>query len=230
MQKTIQMIKGKLKVFNQEIVSLKIPKKVSRFSDFCFKNCSNLTHLQIPDSVIDIGNGCFFGCSSLSFVQISNSLSLIGDWCFRGCSSLTSLTIPNSVTFLGNQCFYECSSLKSILIPNSVTSIRSQCFYGCSSLISIIIPNCVTSLEDQCFCESTSYHSFAGTPQYISPEVYLGKGRGIKTDIWSLGEIVYKLATGNVPFYSKDIRRLSTLVINSDPDQLIIPFLKISVS
>jgi cGMP-dependent protein kinase len=43
-------------------------------------------------------------------------------------------------------------------------------------------------------------YTMLGTPQYIAPEVILGKGYSLTADIWSLGIVSYELVTGSVPF------------------------------
>lgn len=39
-----------------------------------------------------------------------------------------------------------------------------------------------------------------GTKYYMSPEKIEGKPYNDKSDIWSLGLLLYELATGNYPF------------------------------
>merc|ERR1719261_163978 len=59
--------------------------------------------------------------------------------------------------------------------------------------------------------------SKVGTPLYMSPEVLDGRGYEWKSDVWSLGCLLYELATLRSPFKSQ-----------SDKDNLYTLFKKIS--
>jgi serine/threonine protein kinase len=50
--------------------------------------------------------------------------------------------------------------------------------------------------------------SLIGTPKLIAPELYDSKDRGIPSDIWSVGVILYFLATQKYPFESSISQQL----------------------
>jgi len=45
--------------------------------------------------------------------------------------------------------------------------------------------------------------AFVGTPEYVSPEVVLGKDSGPASDLWALGCILYQFFVGTLPFTNK---------------------------
>ncbi|KAJ1021937.1 hypothetical protein NDA16_003699 [Ustilago loliicola] len=55
-----------------------------------------------------------------------------------------------------------------------------------------------------------------GSPQYVSPEVLLGKGYDAAVDIWSSGVIAYALLGGYTPFYGQDQPSLFQQIIKME--------------
>lgn len=47
-------------------------------------------------------------------------------------------------------------------------------------------------------------YTIVGTPQYMAPEVIIGKGYGAASDYWSLGIMLYEFIYGAVPFGEED--------------------------
>ena len=61
-----------------------------------------------------------------------------------------------------------------------------------------------------------------GTPYYFSPEIINGEPYNYKTDIWSLGVVLYELCTLKLPFDSNNIAQLSMKILKGNYDP--IPF------
>ena len=60
-----------------------------------------------------------------------------------------------------------------------------------------------------------------GTASYMSPEQSQGSSRvDHRTDIWSLGCVLYEMVAGRVPFEGKDIHRQIIAIQESDPPPL----------
>jgi NIMA (never in mitosis gene a)-related kinase len=52
-----------------------------------------------------------------------------------------------------------------------------------------------------------------GTPYYLSPEIIQGKPYNGKTDIWSLGAVLYELCALKPPFDAKNIKELGSRIV-----------------
>jgi serine/threonine protein kinase len=61
--------------------------------------------------------------------------------------------------------------------------------------------------------------SAAGTPAYMSPEAFDGK-RTVRTDIWSMGVILYQLLSGQLPFQGGELRQLMKAIMFEEPPPL----------
>jgi serine/threonine protein kinase len=74
--------------------------------------------------------------------------------------------------------------------------------------------------------------SAMGTPGYISPEQIKGKAVDRRTDIFSLGVMLYQLTTGEKPFRGQDIASILYRILNEDPapPQTLNPSLPLGVS
>jgi serine/threonine protein kinase len=70
--------------------------------------------------------------------------------------------------------------------------------------------------------EGTTFEalSVVGSPSYFSPEVCNGKPYGRKSDVWSLGALLYELACLEVPFLAKTILAVAVLICKTEAKAL----------
>ena len=60
----------------------------------------------------------------------------------------------------------------------------------------------------------------AGTFPYMAPEQFEGGGTSTRTDIWSLGIVLYEMSTGSRPFRGENLYRLCTSILRDSPPVL----------
>lgn len=84
-------------------------------------------------------------------------------------------------------------------------------------------------LDEHGFCKLTDFGlakfisqeekalTFCGTPEYLSPEVILGKGHNRPADWWSLGVLIYEMIYGIPPFYSSNVQTMYRKAIREQP-------------
>ena len=68
--------------------------------------------------------------------------------------------------------------------------------------------------------ENSFAHTFVGTPYYLSPEMCEEKPYNEKSDIWSLGCILYEMLTFNHPFNAKNPAALCLKILTSKYDPI----------
>src|SRR5208283_4094136 len=62
--------------------------------------------------------------------------------------------------------------------------------------------------------------STIGTPDYMAPEQVSGRRGDVRTDIYSLGVILYEMLTGEMPFQSSNVYNMMRAKTTEDPQPL----------
>lgn len=92
-----EVVAKKLKNLRNSMVSIKIPKGVTKLESKLFHGCDYLQRVVMPNSVKSIGAECFMFCRNLQNIEIPDSVKEIGEHCFsHACESLTAIVSHNS--------------------------------------------------------------------------------------------------------------------------------------
>ncbi len=59
--------------------------------------------------------------------------------------------------------------------------------------------------------------TIAGTPYYLAPEIVAGEPYSAKSDVWSLGVLLYQLLTIKLPFEARSLPELARLITEAEP-------------
>ena len=101
---------------------------------YAFYGCTSLVSLILPKDITKIGEWAFYECSKLTDIAIPASVTSIGKVAFGKCSGLTSLSIHSGVTSIGGHAFYNCSGLTSIYVyAEKMPKLGANMFDGCDA-------------------------------------------------------------------------------------------------
>jgi serine/threonine protein kinase/tetratricopeptide (TPR) repeat protein len=79
----------------------------------------------------------------------------------------------------------------------------------------------ITQAIDSSSTESLAQpDQFAGTLSYMAPELLQGHACDVRTDLWSVGILMYEMVSGTRPFIGQTPYEVSSAILRSDPPNL----------
>ncbi|MGO9108099.1 MAG: protein kinase domain-containing protein [Thermoguttaceae bacterium] len=79
---------------------------------------------------------------------------------------------------------------------------------------------CAEHVEVTADFQRTQIGQVLGTPNYMSPEQAMGKAVDHRTDIFSLGTVLYELTTGQLPFRGSGIGEIVNNIVRAQPQSM----------
>ncbi|MFN3201295.1 MAG: serine/threonine-protein kinase [Bradymonadia bacterium] len=81
----------------------------------------------------------------------------------------------------------------------------------------------VMSILEQCTTGAQGGQALLGTPSYLAPERLLDRQAGVRSDIYALGVMLYRMISGRLPFTGRDNTEILARQIQTPPPALNVP-------
>jgi serine/threonine protein kinase len=105
--------------------------------------------------------------------------------------------------------------------PSNLFSARIAGGQSQLKVIDFGIARATFNVEEATRSNETRTGAFLGSPPFMSPEqIHAAKHVDARTDVWSLGVVLYYLVSGKMPFEARSLLELMTLIAYEEPPSL----------
>jgi len=108
---------------------------------------------------------------------------------------------------------------RDIKSSNLIVSQRGMVKMLDFGLAKVIDPGAPTDSSDltAALGQQTAYGTVMGTVSYMSPEQALGQRLDQRTDVFSLGVVIYEMLTGRLPFFGASANEIIDNIVHNEP-------------
>lgn len=163
-------------VDKENLIYVKLPKKITKIEEGAFEDCSNLTKIEMYGNVTSIGNDAFRNCSSLESISFAVNLKEIGEGAFYNCEGLKEVIIGPEVTSIGMSAFANCTSVEKVVLNDKLDYVNYGAFSGCYSLTNVKFGENITTVYSSAFssCSSLTSLNLNDNLTTISSSAFVG--------------------------------------------------------
>lgn len=142
------------------IITIKLPKTLTKIGSKAFRNCINLEKVEFSNENVEISPDAFKNCTTLKYIQLPDGK----EYELNGLADETNENIPSIVRnihtqILGN--FFICGTTlvkyrgkeERVVVPEGIKTIGERAFAGNEIVGRVILPDSIQEIRQEAFAD-----------------------------------------------------------------------------